>query len=56
MATLGTYYFDTASFANATTIYDVPVLLRLQKLDEVVLKKIGLPIIGEPNMKYIKKP
>jgi hypothetical protein len=22
MATLGTYYFDTASFANATTIYD----------------------------------
>jgi len=36
---------------DATTIYDVPVLLRLQKLDEVVLKKIGLPIIGEPNMK-----
>jgi hypothetical protein len=22
MATLGTYYFDTASFANATTIFD----------------------------------
>ncbi len=35
---------------DATTIYDVPVLLRLQKLDEVVLKKIGLPIIGEPDM------
>ncbi|CAI8339353.1 MAG: CTP synthase [Owenweeksia sp. TMED14] len=36
---------------DAKTIYEVPLLLRNQKMDEVVLEKIGLPIEGNLNMK-----
>ena len=36
---------------DAKTIYEVPVLLKDQNLDEVVLEKIGLSTNSEPNMK-----
>ena len=36
--------------ANATTIYEVPVLMQEQKLDEVVLNKFGLCVEEQPNI------
>ena len=39
-----------AESIDVSTIYEVPLKLHAQKFDEVVLKKLGLPIDGEPNM------
>ena len=36
---------------DARSIYEVPMKLRDQNMDEVVLRKLGLPIEGEPEMK-----
>ena len=36
---------------NAETIYDIPILLRKQKMDEVVLEKLRIPISGEPDLR-----
>ena len=36
---------------NAETIYDLPILLRNQKMDEVVLEKLEIPIVGEPDLR-----
>lgn len=36
---------------DAETIYDVPLLLRKENLDIVVLSKLNLPAAGEPNLK-----
>lgn len=35
---------------DAETIYEVPVLMRKEKLDEVVLRKLELPEAGEPDL------
>jgi CTP synthase len=35
---------------DAETIYDVPLLMQEQKLDEVVLEKLNLPITGNTNL------
>ncbi len=35
---------------DAATIYDVPVLMRAEKLDDVVLRKLNLPIDRVPNL------
>jgi CTP synthase len=35
---------------DATTIYEVPVLMQKEKLDKVVLRKLGLPAQGEPDL------
>ncbi|GAA4847038.1 CTP synthase [Algivirga pacifica] len=35
---------------DAETIYDVPLLMRKEKLDEIVLMKMNLPAYNEPNM------
>lgn len=35
---------------DAETIYEVPVLMRKEKLDEVVLRKLELPTTGEPDL------
>tara|TARA_R110002050_G_scaffold102774_1_gene211626 strand:+ start:71620 stop:73236 length:1617 start_codon:yes stop_codon:yes gene_type:complete len=35
---------------DADTIYDVPLLMQDQKLDQVVLQKLGLPIDENPEM------
>ena len=44
---------------DAKTIYDVPILMQKEKLDEVVLKKLGLSSKIEPNLKdwnnFLKK-
>ncbi|RMG72964.1 MAG: CTP synthase [Bacteroidetes bacterium] len=39
---------------NAPTIYEVPFLLRKENLDEVVLKKLDLPLKEEPDFTYWK--
>lgn len=39
---------------NASTIYEVPFLLRKENLDVVVLKHLGLPINEEPDLTYWK--
>jgi len=36
---------------DASTIYDVPLLMLEQKLDEVVLEKLGVAYSGEPDLK-----
>jgi len=36
---------------DAKTIYEVPVLMEKEKLDEVVLKKLGLPVEGTADLK-----
>jgi len=36
---------------DAESIYDVPLLLRKENLDTVVLSKLNLPAAGEPNLK-----
>jgi CTP synthase len=35
---------------DASTIYEVPVLMQKEKLDKVVLRKLGLPAQGEPDL------
>ena len=35
---------------DAETIYDVPLLMQNEKLDEVVLKHLNVPFEGEPNL------
>ncbi len=40
---------------DADTIYDVPLLMRKEKLDERVLKKFKLPSKGEPNIEQWKE-
>jgi CTP synthase len=35
---------------DADTIYDVPLLMRKEKLDERVLSKLKIPLKGEPDM------
>lgn len=39
---------------DAESIYDVPLLLRKENLDGVVLDRLGLPSLGEPNLKVWK--
>jgi CTP synthase len=36
---------------DAETIYDVPNMMLEEKLDEVVLKKMNLPVDGKPDLK-----
>ena len=36
---------------DASSIYEVPVLMREEKLDEVVLRKLNLPVEGAPDLK-----
>ena len=40
--------------ANASTIYEVPFLLRKENLDVVALKHLGLPVNEEPDLSYWK--
>ena len=40
---------------DADTIYDVPLLMKKEGLDEIVLKKLGLPASKEPNLKNWKE-
>jgi CTP synthase len=35
---------------DVKTIYEVPLLMHDEKLDEIVLKKLGLPALDEPNL------
>ncbi|MBC8475354.1 MAG: CTP synthase, partial [Bacteroidetes bacterium] len=35
---------------DAETIYDVPLLMQNEKLDQVVLKHLNMPFEGEPNL------
>ena len=39
---------------DCSTIYEVPLMMHEQHLDEIVLKKTGEPIDGEPDMKQWK--
>ena len=39
---------------DAPTIYEVPLLMQVEKLDEAVLRKYNLPIEGTPNLKQWK--
>jgi CTP synthase len=39
---------------DAETIYDVPLLMRKEKLDERVLSKLKIPLKGEPDMEAWK--
>lgn len=41
--------------ANAETIYEVPVLMQKEELDQVVLKKLDLPSKQEPDIKEWKQ-
>jgi len=36
---------------DVPTIYEVPIKMREEKLDEIVLKKLGLPLGGDPDLK-----
>lgn len=40
---------------DADTIYDVPLLMRKEKLDERVLAKLKIPLKGEPDMEGWKE-
>ncbi len=35
---------------DVKTIYEVPLLMHKEKLDEIVLKKLGLPALDEPDL------
>ena len=35
---------------DAPTIYEVPILMQAQKLDETILKKMGLPVGDTPGL------
>lgn len=39
---------------DANSIYEVPILMQNERLDEVVLKKLGLPDEGQPELKEWK--
>jgi len=39
---------------DASTIYDVPLLMLKEKLDKIVLKKLKLKSTGEPKLEYWK--
>ena len=39
---------------DANSIYQVPIMMQNEKLDEVVLKKLGLPDNGKPELKEWK--
>ncbi len=39
---------------DANSIYEVPILMQNERLDEVVLKKLGLPDKGQPELKEWK--
>jgi CTP synthase len=39
---------------NASTIYEVPFLLKKENLDTVTLKKLGLPLREEPDLSFWK--
>jgi CTP synthase len=39
---------------DAETIYDVPLLMRKERLDEIVLQKLGLPVEPKPNIESWK--
>jgi len=39
---------------NADTIYEVPLLMQSEKLDQVVLNKLGLPLREEPKIEQWK--
>ncbi|MCK9411263.1 MAG: CTP synthase [Prolixibacteraceae bacterium] len=36
---------------DVSTIYEVPIRMKEEKLDEIVLKKLGLPLGNEPDLK-----
>ena len=36
---------------DVSTIYEVPIRMRDEKLDEIVLKKLGLPLGNDPDLK-----
>ncbi len=36
---------------DVSTIYEVPIRMKEEKLDEIVLKKLGLPLGDEPDLK-----
>ncbi len=40
---------------DVSTIYEVPVLMSEEKLDEIVLKKLGLPFKGKPHLEPWKQ-
>lgn len=40
---------------DVSTIYEVPVKMREEKLDEIVLEKLGLPLNSEPELEDWKK-
>ncbi|MGQ9845946.1 MAG: CTP synthase [Bacteroidales bacterium] len=35
---------------DVKTIYEVPLLMYEEKLDQIIMKKLGLPILAEPNL------
>lgn len=35
---------------DASTIYEVPLLMEKEKLDVIVMKKLGVPVQGEPDL------
>ena len=39
---------------NAPTIYDVPFMLSKERLDQVVLQELSLPLLEEPDLGYWK--
>ncbi len=40
---------------DADTIYDVPLLMQEERLDEVVLKHLGMPTINQPDLNIWKE-
>lgn len=40
---------------DVTTIYEVPIKMREEKLDEIVLEQLGLPLNSEPELETWKK-
>ncbi|MBN2481417.1 MAG: CTP synthase [Bacteroidales bacterium] len=40
---------------DVSTIYEVPILMQIEKLDVIVLKKMGIDVTGTPGLKPWKK-
>ena len=40
---------------DVSTIYEVPIKMREEKLDEIVLEQLGLPLNSEPDLESWKK-
>lgn len=40
---------------DVTTIYEVPIKMKEEKLDEIVLEQLGLPLNSEPDLESWKK-